>query len=125
MTDGRFRLSGGGRSGRFTFLGGAAISGACATRLAPSGLSHPLRFFQGAFDMQTVNLVFVPYPVPVGNGVGWEKRVKPHPYPRHSPVNWSPRDPPRAVRDLLADAKRIVAERRASRLWRELDATRI
>jgi hypothetical protein len=76
--------------------------------------------------MQTINFVLVPYPVPVGNGVGWEKRAKPHPYPRHSPVNWSPREAipapdHRAVRDLLADAKRLIAEDRASKLLRELD----
>jgi hypothetical protein len=27
--------------------------------------------------MQAINFVLVPYPVPVGNGVGWEKRAKP------------------------------------------------
>jgi hypothetical protein len=35
--------------------------------------------------MQAVSLVFVPYPVPVGNGVGWEKRTKPAPYPALRP----------------------------------------
>ena len=29
-----------------------------------------------------VNFVFVPYPVPVGSGIGWAKRAKPAPYPR-------------------------------------------
>jgi hypothetical protein len=76
--------------------------------------------------MQAINFVLVPYPVPVGNGVGWEKRAKPHPYPRHSPVNWSPREAipapdHRAVRALIADAKRLIAEDRASKLLRELD----
>ena len=76
--------------------------------------------------MTAVNFVFVPYPVPVGNGVGWERRAKPHPYPRHSPVNWSPREAipapdHRAARDLIADGKRMVAERRAFRLLRELN----
>ena len=73
-----------------------------------------------------LQVVLVPYPVLVGNGVGWERRAKPHPYPRHSPVHWSPREAipapdHRAVRGLIADAKRLIAERRASRLLRELD----
>ena len=56
-----------------------------------------------------MQVVFVPYTIPVGNGVGWEKRAKPHPYPRHSPVNWSPCEAipapdHRAVRALIADA---------------------
>jgi hypothetical protein len=76
--------------------------------------------------MQTINFVFVPYPVPVGNGVGWEKRSKPPMYPRHAPVRWSPREAipapdHRAVRALIADAKRLIADDRASRLLRELD----
>jgi hypothetical protein len=75
--------------------------------------------------MTPVNFVFVPYPVPVGNGVGWEKRAKPPSYPRHSPVTWSSREAipapdHRAVRDLLVDAKRLIAEDRASKLLREL-----
>jgi hypothetical protein len=79
--------------------------------------------------MQAVNVIFVPVPVPiVGNGVGWERRAKPHPYPRHSPVNWSPREAIpapltdlRQARDLIAQGKRIAAERRASKLLRELN----
>ena len=34
--------------------------------------------------MQAISVIFVPVPMPIGNGVGWEKRAKPHPYPRHS-----------------------------------------
>ena len=46
-------------------------------------------------------------------------------YPRHSPVNWSPCEAipapdHRAVRALIADAKHLIAARRASRLLREL-----
>ena len=72
-----------------------------------------------------LNVIFVPVPMR-SNGVGWEKRAKPHPYPRHSPVNWSPREAipapdHRAARTLIADGKRIVAERRASKLLRELN----
>jgi hypothetical protein len=32
--------------------------------------------------MTPMQVVFVPYQIPVGNGVGWEKRAKPVPYPR-------------------------------------------
>jgi hypothetical protein len=74
-----------------------------------------------------INFVFVPYPVPVSNGVGWEKRAKPAPYPREGARGRWPltssvlvRDL-RATRDLIAQAKRIVAEDRASKLLRELD----
>ena len=66
---------------RFGPLAGAALGG--VRRLCSIGSFASAAFFEG-FDMQAVNFVFVPYPVPVGNGVGWEKRAKPHPYPRHS-----------------------------------------
>jgi hypothetical protein len=77
-----------------------------------------------------MSIVFVPYPVPVpmrGNGVGWEKRAKPAPYPREArergrwPLNPVPVRDLKAARDLLADAKRLIAEDRASKLLRELD----
>jgi hypothetical protein len=77
--------------------------------------------------MTAVNFVFVPYPVPVGNGVGWEKRAKPaFPYPHQDRGRWPLTNPVplrdlRATRDLIADGKRIVAEQRASRLLRELN----
>jgi hypothetical protein len=75
----------------------------------------------------TLNVVFVPYPV--GNGLGWEKRAKPaFPYPREDRGRWplQPTIPVRVrderqVRDLLADAKRLIAEQRAARLLRELE----
>ena len=76
--------------------------------------------------MQAVNVIFVPVPMPMSNGVGWERKAKPPLYPRHSPVNWSPREAipapdHRAVRALIADAKRLIAEDRASKLLRELN----
>jgi hypothetical protein len=40
------------------------------------------------------------------------------------PINWSPREAipdHRAAHDLLADGKRLLSERRASRLLRELN----
>jgi hypothetical protein len=78
--------------------------------------------------MQTINFVFVPVPVPypVSNGVGWEKRAKPaFPYPHRDRGRWPLTTPVpvrdlKPVRDLLADAKRLIAEDRASRLLREL-----
>ena len=77
--------------------------------------------------MQAVNFVFVPYPVPVGNGVGWEKRAKPaFPYSHQDRGRWPLNPVPpvrdlRQVRDLLADAKRLIVEDRASKLLRELE----
>jgi hypothetical protein len=73
--------------------------------------------------MPAVHLIFVP--VPVSNGVGWVRRAKPAPYPREA-REWGRREAipapdHRAVRALIADGKRIVAERRASRLLRELN----
>lgn len=74
----------------------------------------------------TLNVIFVPYPVPVCNGVGWERRAKPaFPYPHQDRGRWPLNSVPpvrdlRATRDLIAQGKRIVADRRASKLLREL-----
>jgi hypothetical protein len=72
----------------------------------------------------TTAVVFVPYPVPVGDGC--LRRCPPPPYPRQSRNQW-PTKPSvpvrdlRQVRDMLADAKRMTAQDRASRLLPELD----
>jgi hypothetical protein len=75
--------------------------------------------------MQAINIIFLPYPVPAANGIGWEKTAKPAPYPREARERWPLNPIPpvrdlRAARDLIAQAKRIVAEERASKLLREL-----
>lgn len=77
--------------------------------------------------MQAISVIFVPVPMPMrGNGVGWEKRAKPAPYPREAGGRWPltssvPVRDLRAARDLLADARRLIAEDRASKLLRELN----
>ena len=76
--------------------------------------------------MQRVNVIFVPVPMPVGNGVGWEKRAKPHPYPRHVAGQLvAARGDPRARPSRGADADRRRQthrrRRRASKLLRELN----
>jgi hypothetical protein len=69
----------------------------------------------------TVNFVFVPYPVPVGNGVGWEKRAKPaFPYPHQDRGRWPlttpvPAHDQREARALIEAAKKWIAEDRARR----------
>jgi hypothetical protein len=70
----------------------------------------------------TTAVVFVPYPVPVGNG--WLRRCPPPEYPRQERERWPIRQAipdERADKEMIADAKRMIAEERASRLLRELD----
>jgi hypothetical protein len=80
--------------------------------------------------MVPLNVVFVvPIAVPVGTGgVGWLRRTKPPPYAterrdRQSP--WSRQAIPvrdlSEVRRMIAEAKRLLSEERASRLLRELE----
>jgi hypothetical protein len=77
--------------------------------------------------MTPTTVVFVPIPVPVGTGgVGWEKRCPPPPYPRDARPTWPLKSsvPVRdlaQVRDMIANAKKMLAEDRATRLLRELD----
>ena len=71
----------GERRGRPDLLTGRPMRGRvrqASSSIGPSRI-RPL-FFEG-FRVMTpaVNFVFVPYPVPVGNGVGWEKRRNPRP----------------------------------------------
>ena len=73
--------------------------------------------------MQAVNVVFVPVPVPCA-GVTHSRSPPTPPYPRERERGRWPLTTPvpvrdlRQVRDLLADAKRITAEDRASKLLR-------
>jgi hypothetical protein len=71
-----------------------------------------------------INVVLLPYPVPVGNA--WLRRCPPPPYPTKRRDQWPPKTsvPVRdvgQVRRMITDAKRMLAEDRASRLLRELD----
>jgi hypothetical protein len=73
-----------------------------------------------------VQVVFVPYPVPCAGITHWRNPPTP-PYPREArergrwPLTTQvPVRDLRQVRDLLTDAKRLIAENRASKLLREL-----
>jgi hypothetical protein len=72
------------------------------------------------------NVVFLPYPVPVGDG--WLRRCPPPPYPterRERQPPWPRQAIPvrdeRAVKEMIAQAKRMVSEQRARELLRELE----
>jgi hypothetical protein len=77
--------------------------------------------------MTPATIVLVPYPVPVpiANGMGWERRLPPPPYPRERRDRWPIKTAPPINRDqvraLIADARRLLCEDRASRLLRELE----
>ena len=71
----------------------------------------------------SVQVVLVP--VPTAGNAHW-LIPRPRPYPRERRDQWPPKTsiPVRdlkAIRDLLADAKRIVAEQRARELLSELE----
>jgi hypothetical protein len=85
--------------------------------------SHPPAFFEG-FRVMTpgVNVIFIPVPMPMPtvNGVGWEKRAKPAPYPREDRGRWPLQTPvpardQREARALIEAAKKWIAEDRARR----------
>jgi hypothetical protein len=69
-----------------------------------------------------VVLIPVPYPVPVGSGNnGWQRRPLPPQYPRQGRERWPlktsvPVRDLKAVRDMPADARRIIAQQRAREL---------
>jgi hypothetical protein len=75
-------------------------------------------------------VVLLPYRVPVGSGNGgWQKQklMRPPEYPREARERWPVRQaiPVRdmgQVKKMIANAKRTLAEQRASRLLRELGA---
>ncbi|HZZ25517.1 MAG TPA: hypothetical protein VFE60_24510 [Roseiarcus sp.] len=78
--------------------------------------------------MQAVNVIFVPVPMPVpcAGVTHWRNPPTPQ-YPRERERGRWPLNPVppvrdlRAVRALIADGKRLIAERRASRLLHELN----
>jgi hypothetical protein len=89
---------------------------------------HFLSFARCPSHFLTLNVVFVPIAVPVANRVGWQRQklMRPPPYPRDARPTWPLKSsvPVRdlaQVRDMVANAKKMLAEERATRLLRELD----
>jgi hypothetical protein len=75
--------------------------------------------------MTPTTILLVPFPVPVaGANSGWQKRRPPPPYPQEQRAQWPIKTAPPIDRDqaraLLADAKRLLSQDRASRLLREV-----
>jgi hypothetical protein len=74
-----------------------------------------------------ITVVFVPLPIPIvgSNNGGWLRRVHPaHPATPVRDPHWPLRQPipvrnDASVRDLLTNARRVVAEDRARRLLQE------
>jgi hypothetical protein len=71
------------------------------------------------------NVILIPIAVPVANG--WLRRCRPPEYPREARERWPHQRQAVPVRDMgqvrrmLADAKKMIAEQRTSKLLKELD----
>jgi hypothetical protein len=73
--------------------------------------------------MLPLNVILVPVPVGSG-GIGWERRCPPPKYPRNNhPSGWPPAQPipTQSARDMLAEAKRVIAQAREQKALPELN----